>query len=37
MLATDLPDVPVLSMEEIADEPRVEVFATVGGQAAAAA
>lgn len=31
MIATDLPDVPVLSMEEIADEPKVEVFATVGG------
>jgi flagellar biosynthesis component FlhA len=30
MLANDLPDVPVLSIEETADEARVEIFATVG-------
>jgi flagellar biosynthesis component FlhA len=35
-LARHLPDVRVLAAEELADEERVEVFATVGGTARAA-
>ena len=37
LLVSDLPDVPVLSSEEVAAEARVEIFATVGTRTSSAA